>query len=424
MPGVELVPGRAPKGAADLRVVVLTQWFPPEKTWLPADVARDLARRGHDVTVLTGFPNYPTGKVYPGWRQRPWADYDGVDYRIRRVGAYPSHDNSPIKRSIGYLSFALASTVFGWRLLRRADAVYVYHPPLTSVFGPWLNRVVGGAPYILHVLDLWPDSVVTSDLVNGRARSTVGRILGRACQAAYRRAAGVICIAPTMGGMLAARGVPAAKLHVVLNWADESVFAPASRDDEVAQNLGLAGVFTVMFAGNIGPAQGLDSAIRAAALVSDLADFRLAIVGAGIARASLETLANDVCATNVEFISAQPLESMNAVCHAADVQLVCLRDLEFFRGTIPSKLGAVLASGLPVICAVNGDAGQVVLDAGAGWVCPAEETVQLAAAFRAAHAATATELSSMGVRARAYYERHLSRDVATGRISAVLEASA
>lgn len=176
-----------------------------------------------------------------------------------------------------------------------------------------------------------------------------------------------------------------------------------------------------MFAGNVGPAQGLDTAVRAAALVRDLSDFQLVIVGTGIARAGLEKLAGDLGATNVRFVPAQPFEAMNAVSHCADVQLVCLRDLEFFRGAIPSKLGSVMASGLPVICAVNGEAARVVADSEAGWACVAEDVDELADAFRRAHASSTSELRLLGQRARAFYESHLSRDVATGQIGDALE---
>jgi colanic acid biosynthesis glycosyl transferase WcaI len=403
-----------------VRAVVLSQWFPPEKAAIPEDIARGLAEHGHEVTVLTGFPNYPTGRIYDDWRQRPWLDGTTDGYRVRRVALYPSHDSSPARRAAGYFSFGATSTAFGWRKLRAADVVYVYHPPLTAATGPWISRSFGGAPYVLHVQDLWPESVIEAGMIHGRALGLANRWLTGACNTAYQRAAGVICIAPTMATTLGERGVPEEKLHVVPNWADESVFFPTPRNDSVAHKLGLAGSFNVMFAGNLGHLQALDVAIRAAHVVADLRDFQLVLVGDGIARASLEELARSLGVGNVLFVPSQPMQEMNAITHAADVQLVSLRDLPLFRGTIPSKLGAVMASGLPVICAVDGDAGRLVGDSGGGWPCAAEDVAAMARAFRAAYASPSEQLAEYGAAGRRYYGAHLARRVGVGRVEEVL----
>ena len=406
-----------------LRVVVLSQWYPPEKAFIPADVAEGLADAGHEVTVLTGFPNYPAGKVYDGWRQRPWLDSRVDGHSIRRVALYPSHDTSPVRRAAGYISFGMTSTAFGWSRLRSADAVYVYHPPLTAAFGPWLSRVLRGAPYVLHVQDLWPDSVVASGMVKTRSARAVEGLVGAACRAAYRRAAGVICIAPTMAAILRDRGVPERALHVIPNWADESRYFPADRQESVARDIGLADCFSVMFAGNIGDMQGLDVAIRAAAEVRDLADFRLVIVGDGVARIRLQRLADDLKASNVRFIGPQPPAVMNGITSAADIQLVCLRDLPFLRGTVPSKLGAILASGLPIICTVAGDANSMIEFAGAGWTCSPGNVQALAQVFRQAHAAPKGDLDERGRAGRKYYEDHLARQTGTHQIEAILSSA-
>ena len=257
-------------------------------------------------------------------------------------------------------------------------------------------------------------------MIHGRALSVANRLLAAACNTAYRRAAGVICIAPTMAAMLHERGVPEEKLHVVPNWADESVFFPAPHSEPVARKLGLADHFSVMFAGNLGHLQGLDIAIRAAGEVGDLRDFRLVLVGDGVARASLEELARSLGVGNVLFVPAQPIHAMNAITCAADVQLVSLRDLPLFRGTIPSKLGTAMASGLPVICAVNGDASRVIADSGAGWACAAEDVAALARAFRAAYASPPEQLAEFGSAGRRYYGAHLARGVSVPRVVEIL----
>lgn len=407
-----------------MRIVVLSQWFPPEKAALPADVAHAAAARGHDVTVLTGFPNYPTGQIYNGYQQRARLDAEIDGLHVRRVALYPSHDRNAGKRVANYLSFAATSTAFGWRILRSADAVYVYHPPLTASLGPWLARSLRGAPYVLHVQDLWPESVLESGLLSGRAVGAVGRLLTRACNAAYRRAAVVIGIAPTMAELLRERGVPADRLAVVPNWADEEIFYPVPRDEALADELGFTDCFCVMFAGNMGDLQGLDVAVRAAAAVRDLSDFRLTLVGDGLARPGLEALARELEADNVMFLPSQPLARMRDVTSTADVQLVCLRDLPFLRGTIPSKLGTVLATGLPVLCSAGGDAPQLVVDAGAGWTCRPDDAASMEQAFRQAHSSSLAERTAMAAAGRRYYQTHLSRAAGTEQIIDALERAA
>lgn len=411
-----------------MNVVIVSQWFPPEKVELPFDVAESLARFGHEVTVLTGFPNYPLGRIYSGWRQQPKADSRVGQLRVRRVAAYPSHDRSALRRMASYLSFAVMSTIFGWSLLRRADVIYVYHPPLSAALGPWLSRRLGGAPYVLHVQDLWPESVLESGIAGGGIPPRPARLFSSICDVLYRRASAIVCISPTMARLLSVRSVPSDHLHVIENWADESIFFPIPVDREYAQetklSLGIASCFSVMFAGNVGYLQGLDVAIAAAAEVQDLTDFRLVIVGGGIAHADLHAMAQRLGTNNVSFIPARPAIEMNAISAAATVQLVSLQDRPFLDSAIPSKLTNMLASGVPVICSANGDAGELVRRAGAGWTAPAGDVTGLAAAFRSAHAARPDELAALGANGRLYYESNLRQEAALGRIRSVLERSA
>lgn len=407
-----------------MRIVVLTQWFLPEKADLQLAIVKRLSSAGHEVVVLTGFPNYPAGQLFPGWRQRRALTTRQDGYTLRRVALYPSHDRSAVRRSLNYLSFAASSTVSGWSALRWADAVYVYHPPLTAAVGPWLSRRLGGAPYVLHVQDLWPDAVMATGLVGGRAGTGVARVLDVACRAVYERAAAVIAIAPTMAQVLERRGVDQAKISRVCNWADEDLFHPVPRSAAAQRELGLEGRFSVMFAGNVGDVQGLDIAVRAAGQLQDLLDFRLVVVGSGVALPALKALASQLRLRNVLFVPSQPQSRMNELTSAADVQLVSLKDRPFLRAAIPSKIAAVLASGLPMICTAPGDAADLVRESGAGWIAEPEDVDSLANAIRAAHASTPEHRAVMGRRGRRYYEQHLSREVSLRELERIIAGAA
>ena len=406
-----------------MRVALVTQWFPPEKAAIPADLAAELAQAGHSVTVLTGFPNYPYGRTYSGWTQRPWRDEWATDgYRVRRVAEYPSHDRSALRRTASYTSFAATSSIFGLRALRSADVTYVYHPPITAAAGAWMWKTLAHIPFVLHVQDLWPESVLQSGMVDGPANRVLTEVLTSVCRRVYRAADAVVTISPGMRRHLSGSGVPDERLHTVLNWADERLFFP--RDMAIDRADGDSGKFTVMFAGNIGEAQGLDTAVRAAALVSDLPGFRLSIVGDGLALPHLRELVRDLGLSNVDFVPAQPIERMNDLTATAQVQLVILRQSAFLDVTVPSKLGAILAAGLPVLCAAGRDATEIVRAAGAGWTCSPGDPEALARAYRVAYTASTGTLSECGRRGRAYYVDNLSRSTGTVAIRRILEGLA
>ena len=407
-----------------MRIGLISHFYTPEPLAIPAGIAAGLCDRGHDVRVLTGFPNYPSGRLYDGYRIRARRHevIDGIG--VTRVAVYPSHDRSAVRRAANYLSFAAGAATLGLATLRSADLAYVYFSPATAAVPAVVLRALRGTPYVLHVQDMWPEAVLESGMLGSGAARTLGdRLLTPACAGLYRRAAAVIAIAPTMREQLLARGVRPDRAYTVPNWTDETLFRPAPCDPAAAAELGTAGRFTVMYAGNLGAYQALETAIAAAARLRDLPEFQLVLAGSGIAEERLRALAASLGAGNVRFLPHRPPERMAALARAADIHLVSLRDLPIFAGTIPSKTQSLLAAGLPVIAAVPGDAADLVRGAGAGIVCPPEDVAALAAAFRRAAALPAVRLAEMGRRARAYYEDHLSMRTALGEIDMIVRTA-
>ncbi|MDQ0726313.1 glycosyltransferase family 4 protein [Microbacterium sp. W4I20] len=400
-----------------MRVLIVSQYYPPEAVPLPADLAQGLAARGHQVKVLTGFPNYPTGSVFPGYRQS-WrsVEADGP-VSIHRVPLFADHSQSAIKRMVNYFSFALSSAT-ARRLSRGADVVYVYATQMTAGFGPWLWRTTGGRPYVLHIQDLWPDSIVGSSMMAGGAKERIiSGTLGPWLRSAYRRAAAVIGIAPTMVSTLVSRGVPEHRAHLVYNWADagEPVKSelPATETPRAE----------VVYAGNVGDMQDLGTAVRAAHAAAD-AGVVLTIVGDGVAKADLQTLVAELDAKNVRFHDPVARERMPEIYARADYALVSLKNMPVFRGTIPSKFQAVLSAGVPVVTTVQGDVRRLVEDGGVGVTADAEDVDSLEAAFRAAAELSTDERSAMARRGREMYDTHFSRGSGISRIEELLSAAA
>lgn len=407
------------------RIGMVTQWYDPEggSAAVPGAIARALAAQGREVHVLTGFPNYPSGRIHAGYRQR-WSSYelrDGV--HVHRVPLVPTHDRSARNRAVNYLSYAVSASV-RWRLLHSVDVWLVSASPATAALPVMVARTLFGRAYVLLVQDLWPDTVVESGFVRpGRALRAVERALHRFCDASYRGAAAVAVTAPGMARILGSRGVPDRKLSVVPNWVDETVFRPVPRDERLAGRLGLDG-FVVMFAGGLGELQGLDTAVEAAALLRDLPGFRLVFVGSGIAEPQLRAQAARLGLPNVRFLGQQPVEWMPALLALGDVQLVSLRDLPLFHATLPSKVQAALAAGRPVVGSVPGDARALIDASGAGLTADPGDPVSLAAAIRALHALGPAGREAMGRRGRAYYLDRLSERVGAGKLLALLDRAA
>ena len=406
-----------------MRTLFLTQWFDPEPGALRGlPLAKWMRARGHDVEVLTGFPNYPGGKVYPGYRIAPWKRETMEDVPVLRVALYPSHDSTIVGRLANYGSFALSASTIGLALAKQADVGFVYHPPPTVGLPAMMFQALRGMPFVYHIADMWPESVVESGaLGTGRLRRVVESLLHGWCNTVYRQAAAITVLSEGFKDLLIGRGVPADKIHVIYNWADDAVFAPCARDEALAAELGMAGKFNIVYAGNLGMFQDLETLIRAAVRVRDLSNVQIVLVGTGQREASLKQLAAELGADNVRFVGRRQFWDMPKINALADVLLVQLKDFPFFAATVPSKTQVSLASGRPVLMAVRGDSAKIVERANAGVTCAPENEEALAAAIRTLYATPKAELEAMGDRGRRFYLEHMSLDVGGRLTEAVLE---
>jgi glycosyltransferase involved in cell wall biosynthesis len=405
-----------------MKVLLLSQFFDPEPASIPGmPLARFLQSRGHDVEVVTGFPNYPGGRLYPGYRLKLHSQETDHGVRIHRVPLYPSHDRSSLARLANYGSFAVASATIGTVVTSRQDVTYVYHPPATAALAALFWRRIRAAPFVLHVQDLWPESVVSSGMIRPGVRTLVQSALGAWCNHLYEKAASVAVISPGFKRALVARGVRDEKVHVVYNWAEENLFYPQEPDPALRSALGLDDVFSVVYAGNIGYYQGLDTAIRAASRLRHHPRFRFVIVGDGGALPELRDLATRLQADNVVFLGRQPYREMGRVSALADVLLISLQDLDFFASTVPGKTQVSFACGRPVIMAVRGDAADLVREAGSGIVvCPGDERA-MSRAYETMYLMDEADRRAMGARGAEFYRDKLALSEGAGQIEALLQ---
>lgn len=403
-----------------MRILMLTQWFDPEPTFKGLAFAKELVRMGHEVEVLTGFPNYPGGKLYDGYKVRllQRENIDGIS--VLRVPLYPSHDGSALKRIANYVSFALSAAFMGALLVKPADVMYVYHPPATVGFAASIISMVRRIPFVYDIQDLWPDTLAATGMLNNPG---ILRLVERGCRFIYRQAAKIVVLSPGFKEMLCTRGVPANKIEVIYNWCDEANIQSNSDDDGLSEKLGLAGKFNIVFAGTMGKAQALDAVLDAAKIINCRQQkVQFVFVGGGIDVERLKQRSIDMGLHNVLFIPRMPMQEIGSVLTRADVLLVHLRDDPLFKITLPSKTQAYMAAGRPILMAVRGDAANLVEEAKAGLACIPEDPQSLVEAVDQFCRMSRQELDDMGERGRKYYETELSLPVGVKKFELVFKS--
>lgn len=383
------------------RLLYLTQWFEPEPTPKGVDFVHAVEHAGYRVKVATGFPNYPGGKVYPGYRIKPWSreKLHGVD--LTRLPLYPSHSFSSLGRVANYLSFFLSALGYGLIRGHRFDAVYVYHPPITVGAAAALFCGLWRRPFVLEIQDLWPDSINETGMANPR----LVRMIDALCGFVYRRAAVIVTQSAGMRMRLIARGVPAGKLCVIRNWTDEAAAAPpANLPARVAGDR-----FTFFYAGNLGRVQSLETAVEAA-LLAHAVDPRIELVlmGNGIERDALRALIEARAAGIARLLPPVPMKEVAVATAHADALLIHLADRPLFEVTIPSKTQFYLASGKPIVAGLGGEAAELIRASGAGLVAPPENSRALADVMLDMAAKSMSERHAMAASGLAFYTEHLS----------------
>jgi glycosyltransferase involved in cell wall biosynthesis len=403
-----------------MRILFVTQWFDPEPIFKGLAFARELKRYGHDVQVLTGFPNYPGGRLYEGYRIRPVQRecIDGVS--VVRVPLYPSHSRSVAGRTLNYCSFAASAATIGTAIVGRPDVIYAYHPPATVGIPAVTLRAVYGAPLVYDIQDLWPDSVAASGMITSRRR--LG-LLSTLCRFVYARTDHITVLSPGLKQALIARGVPPEKVTVVYNWCDEAQIIQRGSSAAHQPADGWPGKFLVVFAGTMGAAQALDSALEAARLVgASRPDVHFLFIGGGIESERLAARALSLNLANVTFLPPVPVASIGRYLARADALLVHLKNDPLFEITIPSKTQAYMAAGRPLVMAVRGDAADLVRRANCGITCEPEDPGSLSRAIQSLAATGPVERRVLGENGRRFYENSCSLSAGTQKFDAIFRS--
>lgn len=394
-----------------MRALFISQLFDPEYSIKGLGFLEEIRDQGFKIDVVTTFPNYPTGKLFPGYKLKPWQIEMHGDIRVIRVFSYISHSRSRISRALNYLSFMVAAFLASM-VIKKPDVIYAYHPQLTTGIIASILKKLRGTPFITDVQDLWPDALYATGL---QVKGAMFGAINRLCNFVYQASDHIVVLSNGYKDALVSRGVAADKISVIYNWhADET----SELGIEESRVLPEGFDHTFVYAGNLGAAQSLKSVISAFSKRAEKS-VCLVIIGSGVEEMDLIDHSRIAGSKNIFFLGYIPSNEIRKYLSQADALVVHLRDDPLFKITIPSKVQAYLSSQKPILIAVGGEANQIVSDAGAGVSAEPGNVLSIMSAIDEM-LASRHEWREMGSNGRSFYKEKMSRSRGVIKIVSVL----
>ena len=396
-----------------MKILYVSQYFPPEMgapSARVAELSRQWVKDGHDVTVLTGFPNHPTGKIAEGYRKklrRLVMKENMVGVKVTRTWLLPFANRKPFERMLNHVSFCVSAALTGL-FLPRPDVLIATSPQLlVGISGWWLARVKR-VPFVFEVRDLWPESLVAVGM--GNQRSFLYRSLAIIANFLYRNSDRIAVVTPAFKDYLIEHArIEKDKIFVVQNGVETSLFDPTRAERDLKNELGLETRFVVSYIGTIGMAHGLETVLDTAAhLQQTHPEIVFLFVGEGSDKERVISVATSRKLNNVRFMNEQPRDRIPDYIAASDVCLVLLKKSDIFKTVIPTKMLEFMSCGRPVVLGVDGQARKIIEDAGAGIFIRPESASDLTAALIQLYKDPRLRLE-LGRNGRIYILQHFSR---------------
>ena len=393
-----------------MKVLILSQYFWPESFRIN-EVAESLRIAGCEVCVLTGQPNYPDGKVFPGYRALSTGRELYADCDVYRVPLFPRGRGGTLRMVLNYSSFVFGAAVLGPWLLRgrRFDIIFVYgvSPILQALPGVLLRRLTGGA-LVPWVQDLWPQSLVVTGFVRKRwllsAVDAIVRWIYRRSDLLLVQSRGFVPVVSSMAGKTPVEYHP--------NPGDLPILQTSDEPTDLVLNPG----FNVVFAGNMGTVQALGTVLDAAEMLRGEIDVRFVLIGSGSRSDWVYQQVRRRRLHNVQLAGRLPPQAMPKIFSQASALLVTLVSSPIMSQTVPTKIQAYLAAGKPIVASLDGEGARIVNSAGAGVTCPPEDSTALAEVVRRLRLCSVNEREQMGKNGRSYYERHFEPSMLARRL--------
>lgn len=377
-----------------------------------SELARHWSRAGHEVSVLTGFPNHPTGVVPEAWKprlRRLIYNEKAGDVDIFRTWLWPLPNRKPHERMRNYASFCISAALRGLTL-PRPDIVVGSSPQLLVALAAWWIAFVRRIPFVFEVRDLWPESLTAVGV--GGEHSLLHRSLATIAKFLYEHADRIVVVTPAFKDHLIHRwNVPPEKIVIVENGVETEMFLPSAPEVRAAlrHELGADSNFIVCYIGTMGMAHGLETLLGAASTFrQQQPDVLFLLIGEGAEKERIKSLAHSLSLTNVRILDQQPRERIPAFIAASDACLVLLKKADIFKTVIPTKMLEFMSCASPVILGVDGQAREIVEEANAGIAIEPESDGALVEAIRSLEADRGMT-RELGQKGREYILQNFSR---------------
>jgi colanic acid biosynthesis glycosyl transferase WcaI len=386
----------------------MAQCYAPEEVSaaiLITELAVDLAKRGHQVSVVTGAPNYPHGRVFEGYRNRLLQMETLAGVRVTRTWSYISPSKKFWSRLFHYGTYS-ATAFYGGLAAGRPDVLVSYSPPLPLGLSAWLLSRFWRIPWVLQIEDLYPDAAIAAGVMKNKKVIDFFLWMERFL---YQKAQHISVISESFRQTLFAKRVPPRKLDVIPVWADPDEVRPLPKQNSFRKQHHLTDKHVVMYAGNVGLTSCLEDVLQAAELLRERSNIQFVIVGEGIKKDALVDEARNKQLANVTFLPYQPREVFVEMLAAADLSLVTLNDGAALS-SLPSKIFNVMASARPILAVAppESEIAHIVREAGCGWIIPPGSPVELAAKI-VQSLEQEPALLELGQKGRIHLEKYYSR---------------
>lgn len=399
-----------------MKILLVTQYFYPE-TFKSNDLAFELQKRGHDVIVLTGIPNYPEGKIYDnyGFLKNREQNINGV--RIIRALLLPRGTGGGIRLFLNYYSWAFFASLKARKLAKKEkfDAVIVHEPsPITQFYPALAVKRIQKTPIYFWVMDLWPESL---EIAGGVKNKFVLNYFTKVIEKFYHESEKILITSKGFKTSILEKGDFESKIEYFPNWAEDSI----SKGDISYPIPNLPDGFKIMFAGNIGEAQDLDSIMNAALLLKEQKDIKIILIGEGRKMPFVqEFISEHQLQDTVYTVGRFPVEAMAAFFNQADLLLVSLKDDPIFNLTVPAKVQAYMSSGKPILAMLNGEGTDNINEADCGFTVPASAPDKLAEIIIKASKLDNEDLKIKGENGKRFYLENFRMDTCITNLENIL----
>jgi glycosyltransferase involved in cell wall biosynthesis len=404
-----------------MKILYVSQHFPPETGAAQGrafDMAKNLMKRDNDVTVLTAFPNYPIGKIYPSYQGKIFMNETVEGIQVKRSFILPDSKAGVIVRLLNYFSFFFSSIIAGM-FTKKHEVVLATSPQLFVGLAGYIISRFHGAKFVLEIRDLWVDF---AELLGQFRNKRILNLARKLENFLYKKADKIVTVTHGYKEHLVKSGIDANKIEVVTNGIDEDFFKPNSIDISVRKKYNLKDKFVILYAGNLGAAQGLDVIPEAAEKLKDIPEIVFLVVGEGVEK---EKLVNEINSRNLDNIileKGQTKDGILSFYNGADASLICLKKHPLFDITLPSKIFDSLAMAKPILIGVGGEGKDIITAAEAGVPFEPENSTSLVNAIMTLYNKR-KDLAQMGAKGRNYALANYTRQELAKKLESVLISS-